>query len=130
MPTANVTVGALTGLVGVGGGYVVVPALAIGLSLGMREPMGTSIVVVAIVSLSGLLAHLAAGSHPDVPVAAAIGGAAVAGALLGPRFADPVSIQVPGQAFAVLVVLVALGIAGATIARGRRVSARPSVTQS
>ena len=99
-----------------GGGFVVVPALAIGLSFGMREAMGTSMVIVAIVSLCGLLAHLAAGSHLDVPVAAAMGGAAVAGALLGPRFADRVSTQALGQGFAVLVVFVALGIAGATIA--------------
>ena len=113
---AGLLVGALTGLVGVGGGFVVVPALAIGLSFGMREAMGTSMVIVAIVSLCGLLAHLAAGSHLDVPVAAAMGGAAVAGALLGPRFADRVSTQALGQGFAVLVVFVALGIAGATIA--------------
>ena len=113
---AGLLVGALTGLVGVGGGFVVVPALAIGLSFGMREAMGTSMVIVAIVSLCGLLAHLAAGSHLDVPVAAAMGGAAIAGALLGPRFADRVSTQALGQGFALLVVLVALGIAGATIA--------------
>ena len=113
---AGLLVGALTGLVGVGGGFVVVPALAIGLSFGMREAMGTSMVIVAIVSLCGLLAHLAAGSHLDVPVAAAMGGAAVAGALLGPRFADRVSTRALGQGFAVLVVFVALGVAGATIA--------------
>jgi len=45
-----------------------------------------------------------------------MGGAAVAGALLGPRFADSVSTQVLGQGFAVLVVLVAFGVAGATLA--------------
>ena len=44
-------VGALTGLVGVGGGFVVVPTLAVGLHFGMREAIGTSIVIVAIVSL-------------------------------------------------------------------------------
>src|ERR1019366_7533948 len=55
-------VGALTGLVGVGGGFVVVPTLAIGLSFGMREAMATSIVIVAIVSLCGLISHLAIGN--------------------------------------------------------------------
>ncbi len=58
-------VGALTGLVGVGGGFVVVATLAIGLSFGMREAMATSIVIVAIVSLCGL------GSHPIWPSAIA-----------------------------------------------------------
>ena len=113
---AGLLVGALTGLVGVGGGFVVVPALAIGLSFGMREAMGTSMVIVAIVSLCGLAAHLAAGNALDVPVAAAMGAAAVAGALVGPRLADRVPAQALGQAFAVLVVLVALGVTGATMA--------------
>ena len=113
---AGLLVGALTGLVGVGGGFVVVPALAIGLSFGMREAMGTSMVIVAIVSLCALVAHLAAGGHLDVPVAAGMGGAAIAGALLGPRLADRVPTRALGQGFAVLVVLVAVGVASAAVA--------------
>ena len=113
---AGLLVGVLTGLVGVGGGFVVVPALAIGLSFGMREAMGTSMVIVAIVSVCGLVAHVAAGSSLDVPTAAAMGGAAVTGALVGPRLADQISTRMLGQGFAVLVVIVALGVAGATIA--------------
>jgi uncharacterized membrane protein YfcA len=109
-------IGALTGLVGVGGGFVVVPALVVRLSFGMREAMATSMAIVAIVSASGLLAHLATGSSLDVPVATAMGGAAIAGALLGPRLADRVSTRLLGRSFAVLVVLVALGVAAATIA--------------
>lgn len=112
---AGLLVGVLTGLVGVGGGFVVVPALAIGLSFGMREAMGTSMVIVAIVSVCGLVAHVAAGSSLDVPIAAAMGGAAVTGALVGPGLADRISTRILGQGFAVLVVIVALGVAGATI---------------
>lgn len=109
-------IGALTGLVGVGGGFVVVPALVVRLSFGMREAMATSMAIVAIVSASGLLAHLATGSTLDVPVAAAMGGAAVVGALAGPRLAADVPTRLLGRSFAVLVVLVAVGVAVATIA--------------
>jgi uncharacterized membrane protein YfcA len=109
-------VGALTGLVGVGGGFVVVPALAIGLSFGMREAMATSMVIVAIVSLAGLFAHLAAGNTLDVPVAVAMGAATVAGALVGPLLGDMVSVKALGRGFAVLVVAVAVGVVGATMA--------------
>ncbi|HUB73526.1 MAG TPA: sulfite exporter TauE/SafE family protein [Solirubrobacteraceae bacterium] len=109
-------VGALTGLVGVGGGFVVVPTLAIGLSFGMREAMATSIVVVAVVSLCGLAAHLAAGGRLDVPVTLAMGGAAMAGACAGPALAAGVSTEALARGFALLVVLVALGVAGATVA--------------
>jgi uncharacterized membrane protein YfcA len=109
-------VGALTGLVGVGGGFVVVPVLAVGLSFGMREAMGTSMVVIAIVALGGLAAHLAAGNHLDVPVAAAMAAATVAGALAGSRLSDRVPVQALGRAFALIVTAVALGVATATAA--------------
>jgi len=109
-------VGALTGLVGVGGGFVVVPALAIGLSFGMREAMATSMVIVAIVSFFGLIAHLLAGSTLDLPVALAMGAATVAGALIGPHLADRVSVRALGRGFAVLVVAVSIGVVGAVAA--------------
>lgn len=109
-------VGGLAGLVGVGGGFVVVPALAIGLSFGMREAMSTSMVIVAIVSACGLIAHLAAGNPLDVPVVLAMGSATVLGALIGPHLADRVSIRSLGRGFAVLVVAVSVGVVGATMA--------------
>lgn len=109
-------VGALTGLVGVGGGFVVVPTLAIGLSFGMREAIATSIVIVAVVSLCGLIAHLAAGGGLDIPVTLAMGAAAMGGAYAGPSLADRVSTEALGRGFALLVVLVALGVAGAAAA--------------
>jgi uncharacterized membrane protein YfcA len=86
------------------------------LSFGMREAMATSMAIVAIVSASGLLAHLATASSLDIPIAAAMGGAAVAGALAGPRLGAGVPTQLLGRAFAVLVVLVAVGVAVATVA--------------
>jgi uncharacterized protein len=109
-------VGALTGLVGVGGGFVVVPTLAVGMSFGMREAMGTSIVIVAVVSVCGLSAHLLAGTGLDLPVTLAMGAAAMLGAHAGPRLAARVPAEALGRAFALLVVLVALGVAGATLA--------------
>ncbi len=109
-------VGALTGLVGVGGGFVVVPALAIGLSFGMREAMATSMVIVAIVSACALAAHLLAGSTLDLPVAVAMGAATVVGALIGPHLADRISTRSLGRGFAVLVVAVSVGVVGAVAA--------------
>lgn len=108
-------VGALTGLVGVGGGFVVVPTLAVGLGFGMREAMATSIVVVAVVSLCGLLAHLAVGGRVDLPVTLAMGTAAMVGAYAGPALAAKVSTEALARGFALLVVLVALGVAAAAL---------------
>ncbi len=111
----GIAVGAITGLVGVGGGFVVVPVLVIGLRFGMREAMGTSMVVVAVVSALGLVAHIAAGGAFDVPVALTMGVAAVCGALAGPRLAAGIPARRLGRGFAVLVAVVALGVLSAAV---------------
>ncbi len=109
-------VGALTGLIGVGGGFVIVPALAIGLSFGMRQAMGTSMVIVLIVSLAGLASHLVAGNPLDAEVALGMGTATVVGAFAGARLAPRVPVRELGRGFAVLVALVAVGVGAATLA--------------
>lgn len=114
--SAGLGIGFLTGLVGVGGGFVIVPALVIGLSFGMREAMATSMAVVAIVAATSLLDHFATGASLDVGVTIAMGGTAIIGALAGPRLADHVPTRLLGQGFALLVVVVAVGVAVATIA--------------
>lgn len=113
---AGFAIGVLTGLVGVGGGFVIVPALVVGLSFGMREAMATSMAIVAAVSVFGLLAHLASGAALDLPVAVAMGAAAVVGAALGPSLGDRISTPALGRSFAVLVTVVAAGMAIATLA--------------
>jgi uncharacterized membrane protein YfcA len=52
-------VGVLTGFLGVGGGFLIVPALLRFARLSMRRAVGTSLAIVAVNSLSGFLAHLA-----------------------------------------------------------------------
>jgi uncharacterized membrane protein YfcA len=113
---AGLLVGALTGLVGVGGGFVVVPALAIGLSVGVREAMGTSTVIVAVVSICGLAAHLAAGTGLNLGVATAMGVTTIAGAALAPRLSRPLSTRTLAHAFSLIVMAVAVGVAASATA--------------
>jgi uncharacterized membrane protein YfcA len=54
----GLSVGVLTGLVGVGGGFLIVPALVILGGLSMRLALGTSLVVIAIKSLSGFAKYV------------------------------------------------------------------------
>lgn len=100
-------VGLLTGFFGVGGGFVVVPALAIALGFPLRSAIGTSLVIVSAVSLLGLAVHLAAGNTLDAGVTVAMTAATAAGALVGARLSPQVPHEVLGRAFAGLVVLVA-----------------------
>jgi uncharacterized membrane protein YfcA len=104
---AGLLVGFVTGFVGVGGGFVIVPALVVGLGLSMPVAVGTSLVVIALNCASALLAR--GGSETFhwaviVPFTAA----AVAGSLFGTRLATRVSAAALTRAFATLLVAVAL----------------------
>ena len=99
-------VGAVTGLVGAGGGFLVVPALVLLGGLDMRRAIGTSLLVIAMKSFAGLGGHL---SHVDINwgVAGAVSAAAVIGTFAGAAFAqklDPARLR---QGFAAFVLVMA-----------------------
>lgn len=82
-------VGLVTGLVGAGGGFLVVPALALLGGLPMPVAVGTSLIVIAMKSFAGLGGYLSS-VQIDWAVAGAVTAAAVMGALLGARLAAKV----------------------------------------
>jgi uncharacterized membrane protein YfcA len=51
-------VGVLTGFLGVGGGFLIVPALVLLAGLETRQAVGTSLAIIALNSLSGFIGHL------------------------------------------------------------------------
>jgi uncharacterized membrane protein YfcA len=104
---AGAAVGFVTGLFGVGGGFLIVPTLAIALAFTMRTAVGTSLVITTATSLLGFGAHLLAGRTIDGEVTAAMAVACVVGALAGAAVATRISQRMLGRAFALLVVAVA-----------------------
>ncbi|MEI7643321.1 MAG: sulfite exporter TauE/SafE family protein [Chloroflexales bacterium] len=102
-------VGLLTGFLGVGGGFLIVPALVLLVGLPMREAVGTSLLVIAMNSLAGLLGHLG-GPPLDISLLLVFGLAGVAGTYLGSQLArrvPPVRLQ---QSFAILVIVLAVAL--------------------
>jgi uncharacterized membrane protein YfcA len=88
-------VGLVTGLVGAGGGFLVVPALALLGGLPMPVAVGTALVVIAMNSFAGFASHLTSG-HIDWRLAAAVTAAALVGALIGARltaFVNPGALR-------------------------------------
>ncbi|QZT55232.1 sulfite exporter TauE/SafE family protein [Mycolicibacterium austroafricanum] len=77
-------VGLVTGLVGAGGGFLVVPALALLGGLPMPIAVGTSLIVIAMKSFAGLAGYLSS-VHINWTLALAVTAAAVIGALIGAR---------------------------------------------
>lgn len=85
----GLVVGLVTGLIGAGGGFLVVPALALLGGLPMPVAIGTSLVVIAMKSMAGLAGYLSSVSI-DWSLAAMVTSAAVVGALIGGRLAGRV----------------------------------------
>ncbi len=105
--TTGLGVGTLTGFFGVGGGFVIVPALAIALHLPFRLAIGTSLVIIFLVSMTGLINHLATGADVEWTTVVPFAMATVAGSLTGTRIAPRFTQATLGKAFAVLLVGVA-----------------------
>jgi uncharacterized membrane protein YfcA len=104
---AGAAVGFVTGLFGVGGGFLIVPTLAIALAFTMRTAVGTSLVIITATSLLGLTAHLLAGRTVEIDVTAALTVACVAGAVAGAALASRIPQRALGHGFALVVVTVA-----------------------
>lgn len=80
----GLVVGVVTGLVGVGGGFLIVPALVLLAGLEMREAVGTSLLVIALNSATGVLGYM-----DQVSIAWVVMGlftvASIGGILIGAR---------------------------------------------
>ncbi|MCM2578424.1 sulfite exporter TauE/SafE family protein [Streptomyces meridianus] len=100
--------GGVTGLLGVGGGFLVVPALVNVLGFRMRAAIGTSLLVIAVNSLAALTARGDSFGGLDWAVVAPFTAAAVLGAWDGKRLAAKVSGTVLQRAFAVALLAVAV----------------------
>jgi uncharacterized membrane protein YfcA len=97
-------VGILTGLVGAGGGFLIIPALVLFSKLPMKQAVGTSLVIIAAKSLFGFLGDL---SHSvlDWALLGTVTVLATVGILLGNRLSRQVDGQMLKKAFGWFVLL-------------------------
>lgn len=101
----GVVVGVLTGFFGVGGGFLIVPVLILLLDVPLRRAIGTSLLIIAITGLAGLLGHLAEGSV-DWSLTLVFGAAGMVGAWAGGLAGQRVSGQRLQRLFALMLVAV------------------------
>ena len=97
---AGAFVGVLTGFLGVGGGFLIVPVLVRVSGLGMCEAIRTSLVVIAISSVAGFAAHVTHGSGISPGIAIPLTIAAVVGMAAGSQAARVVSGETLRRGFA------------------------------
>ncbi|MFJ5811950.1 sulfite exporter TauE/SafE family protein [Streptomyces sp. NPDC093093] len=104
---AGAGLGAVTGFLGVGGGFLAVPALVGVLGLRMRAAVGTSLLVITVNSLAALAARAGTSTPLDWAVIAPFTGAAILGAWDGKRLASKISGPTLQRIFAIVLLAVA-----------------------
>ncbi|MHB1091887.1 sulfite exporter TauE/SafE family protein [Thiobacillus sp.] len=103
---AGVSVGLLTGVVGVGGGFLIVPALVLLSGIPMKQAVATSLAIVAVNSSVGFAGYL--GSVPiSWNIMAGFTAVTVLGSVAGARFSSRLTQEALKRGFAWFLVVVA-----------------------
>ncbi len=112
---SGVLAGFLSGLLGVGGGFVLVPALQRGTDLAMKSVVATSLAVIALVSATGVASSAISG-HLNWVVALPFSLGALIGMLMGRVFSSHLSGPRLQQGFGIIAALIAIGMIAHTLA--------------
>jgi len=104
--------GVLSGLFGVGGGFVIVPALVLFSSMPIHRAVGTSLMVIALVSVSGLMSQWYSGREipPGLTLLFVVGG--IGGLFLGQQIGRRLPGPVLQKTFVVAILAVAMFVIG------------------
>ncbi|WP_020524738.1 sulfite exporter TauE/SafE family protein [Catelliglobosispora koreensis] len=102
-------VGLITGLVGAGGGFLVVPALVLLGGLSMPAAIGTSLLVISLKSGAALAGYLHSVAI-DWPLTLSVTALAVAGSLIGARLAGRINPSALRRGFGWFVIVMGLGV--------------------
>ncbi len=113
----GLAVGAFSGLVGAGGGFLVVPALSLLGGLPMPRAIATSLLVIALQSLAGFAGHVAHVSL-HLPLLAVITTASIAGSVVGARLASRANPETLRRGFGWLVLAMGVFLLGKQLPAG------------
>jgi uncharacterized protein len=112
---SGLVVGFMTGFLGVGGGFLVVPALVIILRMPMTCAVGTSLLIITLNAVSSMASRLGSPLHLDWRIVVPFTVLAVLGSLVGKQVADKFSGDALTKAFAVMLILVGGYVAANTL---------------
>jgi uncharacterized membrane protein YfcA len=99
--------GLLSGLFGIGGGFIIVPVLLYVTGMSIHRAVATSLMVIFLISVSGVAASVAHGQHFPMPLSILFVGGGFAGMLLGSRWRTRLSGAALQHVFAIGMWLVA-----------------------
>ncbi len=99
--------GVLSGLIGIGGGIVAVPAMIYFLGIDPRVAMGTSLAIIVPVAIAGAMKRFQQGDV-DITAFVCISALGIGGAVLGAWLSSLLSSQALQRIFAVFMILVGI----------------------
>ena len=97
----------MTGFLGVGGGFLIVPALVMFGGLGMKKAVGTSLLIIFLNCVAGLVGH-ASQNNFDWSLTGLVTLLAVSGAIAGTLLSQKIEAKKLQKGFAVFVLLTAV----------------------
>ncbi len=100
--------GVLAGLFGVGGGFVIVPALVLFSGMAIHRAVGTSLFVIVLVSISGVASHLIAGNTLSLATTLPFMLGGIGGIFLGGIVAKRLKGPTLQKIFSIAIVMVAI----------------------
>ncbi|MFM9962107.1 MAG: sulfite exporter TauE/SafE family protein [Planctomycetaceae bacterium] len=109
--------GLLSGMFGVGGGFIIVPALVMFSGMGMQRAIGTSLLVITLISGSGTASHLLSGKNLSLATAGAFTVGSIAGLFAGSGLAQRLGGPTLQKLFAAAIISVALYVTIRTVWR-------------
>ena len=114
LAVVGLTTGFLSGMFGVGGGFVIVPALVLFSGMPINKAVATSLLIIVLVSISGVASHFAAGRAISLEVTGLFVLGGVIGMSLGGVVGKRLSVSVLKKVFATGIVAVAIFIVSKT----------------
>lgn len=115
LAVVGLSTGFLSGMFGVGGGFVIVPALVLLTAMPIKKAVATSLLVIVLVSVSGVASHFAAGREISLEVTGLFVLGGVIGMSLGGLVSKRLSAPILQKVFATGIVAVAIFIVSKTI---------------
>jgi uncharacterized membrane protein YfcA len=106
----GLSVGAITGFVGAGGGFMIVPALVLLAKVPLREAIATSLLIIAFKSLVGFAGDMAGGMDVDLILLGIITGLTISGAWIGTAISARLNVTLLRKSFGIFVLLMGLAI--------------------
>ncbi|MFN3874771.1 MAG: sulfite exporter TauE/SafE family protein [Flavobacteriales bacterium] len=113
----GIVVGTITGLVGAGGGFLIIPALVLLAKLPMKQAVGTSLIIIALKSLIGFTGDLKGSEAMDWAFLGLFSAVAVAGILIGSLLSKRIANEKLKPAFGWFVLVMGMYIIGRELAQ-------------